>query len=328
MLATTSFITYAQLSPKDFQRNEAIFAGGDVFGVGITLLECLGKLILNVLPTRHQSHLDAAMEADVGVLSGRQRRLTGVVIKPDIDTVGALAVIQYRLRTADRPLDVNIEDRIAAIVMANRHFYGKWYAQPLPTRKYLWAMTDGLQIATMRAVCSDNKLPLGERVDLMEDYLTTGKVPHDCAGSVLAARESLVLALESGEADLYMHKGVAVVQAEHKHAVNLGFCLSPVVVCFNPKFHYGGSTPIRKFTVAQYGPGYCNFEAAVLKLNYLELGWGGSDLLAGSPQGKNSVLELDEVVAVMAEVYKRPWYRRLGDWLRVNFSNIQVAATL
>jgi hypothetical protein len=72
-----------------------------------------------------------------------------------------------------------------------------------------------------------------------------------------------------------------------------------VVIALNPEFRFGQGDPHAKFTICQFTPGFVDLKGALVELNELEKGWGGSPTIGGSPQGVTSELTMDQVVKVV-----------------------------
>lgn len=230
---------------------------------------------------------------------------TLVTIRPDLDSVGSMAVINLRAK------DVSLEPamgRIALVAIADKFARGGWPGpKALPTKNKPWdeliaSVESSRMLAVIAAAVADFKVPLADRVATMERWLLTGEEPAQYHDQVEGERLDMIAALESGAIKYGVCSGgkIAVVESVHRAATSVGYSLAPVVVAFNPSFKSGLGEPYRKFTVCVFEAKFADIKSALAELATLESGWGGSPTIGGSPQGTGSFLTTDQVVEVVA----------------------------
>lgn len=324
-------------SPAAVEANARVFALGPVFGIEVTVPALAARCMANIDPQHTRGDTSrAAIEEMMDCYhphleysKGRSccggswdtyscERCDGadcppitpavlVTVRPDLDSVGAMAV--YSLRAKGESLGVLRGQRIRMIAEADRFARGSYPgSSPLPSRNNPWPDGGSAEscrmLAALAAAVADFKVPIEKRVALMEEWLLTGKEPEEYRGQVEQERSDLILALERGVITVSTKQQVAVVETTHRAATLVGYCLQPVVVAFNPKFSFQGGPAHAKFTVCQYEIGHCDLQAALAELQTLEAGWGGSPTMIGSPQGEGSKLSIDQVVGVVARHLK------------------------
>lgn len=212
-----------------------------------------------------------------------------VTIRPDLDSVGAMAVLG--MRAAGEPIGPDACVRIDQIARADRHDRGAWPG-PRPLAS-LW--TEPTPLAAPALLVADAGLDLSERVAGLRHWLATGQTAPRYCEKAVAGRREMAAALHAGTLRVRSLRGgrIAVVVGGRAEALRLGYCLAPVVVALNPAFRpAAGGEPYRKFTVAQYRAGHADFAGLRQVLALLEPGWGGSATILGSPQGASSQLSL------------------------------------
>ncbi len=301
---------FALLDPRPIQTaeeaNAKVFASGSVLGIEVTVPALGARCVLGNIDPQHTGGdaSRAAIEvvaggADYRVFcdyDGGPRTVVLATVRADLDAVGAMAVLS--LRAKGESLEEPVGERVAAIAASDKFVRGAWAPRLLPSRSDPWA-GEFRQLAAMVAVVSDHKIPIAERVAAVERWLLTGEEPDSYRAQVERERLDLVAALESGVIRAEDRGGVAVVETTNRSATSVGYSLAPVVVALNPSFKLGGGEPHRKFTVCAYGPQHADIRAALAELSELELGWGGSPTIGGSPQGVSSTLTLEQVTEVV-----------------------------
>lgn len=217
------------------------------------------------------------------------------------------------------------------VAESDRFARGGWPGpKPLPTRENPWdertaTSESSRPLAAIAAAVMDFKVPLTDRVLIMERWLLTGEEPEQYRLQVEKERLEMIDALETGQIKYETRSNgrVAVVESTHRAATSVGYSLAPVVVALNPIFRQGPIGPYKKFTICAFEAKFVNIKAALDELNSIEFGsdwqeqtalaavegrvlprWGGSPTIGGSPQGVSSILTVDQVVAVV-EKYLR-----------------------
>ncbi len=321
-MTTLRTFIFAVLTPAFIagakEKNEAIFASGNVLGIEVSIPALAAKCDLGNIDPQHSggdigtAAIEAAMAwplpADGATL---------FTVRADLDSVGAMAVLKARAEGIDL---TPAAERLRIVGDTDRFGSSKWPGQaPLPSPANRWpsligTLDSGRPTAVMQAVCLDAKLPLEKRVELVLNWLLTGDEPVEYVDRVERGRDAMIAALESGEIKVRLEAGgvIAVVESRHVAALLAGYCRAPVVVALNDRFSVGGSAPHAKATICQYGGGgYVDLAQVFTDLNVREFGeprpkngWGGSPTVGGSPQGVSTTISLDEIVAVVEKHLK------------------------
>jgi len=293
---------YALLDPRPTgkEKNEEIFSSGPVYGIEVTIPALIKRCVSNLDPQHTGGDITrAAIEEALTVEDLPPAGAILATVRPDLDSVGAMAVLS--LRAKGKSLEPAME-RIDLVAESDKFARGGWPGrQLLPSRENPWP--EGQQLlAAIAAAVGDFHVPIKERVALMERWLLTGEEPAEYREKVERERVEMVSALESGAIKVREAAGgkIAVVESTHRAATSVGYCISPVVVALNPEFRFQSGEPIRKFTVCQFETGYVDLKMVFSELSKLEPGWGGSPTIGGSPQGTSSKLSLEEVVEVVS----------------------------
>lgn len=164
---------------------ELLQANAPVVGIKVIIPELLPYLAANIAgqhreDARKKAAIELALEVSYGVHP--DQKITFAVACPDLDTVGALAVLDIRfdIISADIPLerrtsewlqlyrDPNVQERIHAIARM-----GTWSSTQTIT-KY-----DGSpDLEAIATICVDQQRPIEERIHSMKLYLLTGTYGH------------------------------------------------------------------------------------------------------------------------------------------------------
>src|SRR3989344_6687720 len=339
-------------TPEAAAVNGKIFKQGEVWGIEVTIPALAARLRGNIDPQHTDGRTDRAAIEEALEFMGPYWWYTGqdggprppewgpgilATVRPDLDSVGAMAVIDAKLDGVDL---VPAARRIAAIAAADKFARGPWPGErPLPTKVNPWSVEGGAtetrDLAAIAAAVADFKVSIEERVGLMRCWLLTGAEPPDYRVRAEAERADMIRALETGDI-LVARAGfcrscnrefgfganrnqnwcpqcgggdvnslpIAIVHGSHRAATMVGYSYAPTVIAFNPSFRIGGGDPHAKYTVAQYTTEHVDLENVLAELAEREPGWGGSPTIGGSPQGGSSTLGLDEVVAAVARHLK------------------------
>jgi len=297
---------YAQIDPRPQSREkmEEVVSGQPTLGIELTIPE-LAQLASegNVDPQHSgdQEEPQAAIEAVTELsfeLPSREVQL--VTVRPDNDSIGAMAVI--KLRQAGVEITPEATDRIERIAKIDKFAMGEWDSEAVKARQRDW------EFAGMNSLVSNFKVPLQERVYKMAEYLMTGTT--EGLSQMMDEAEINHLQAECAQRKCeieVLDNSIAVIENVHRGAIALGYEYAPIVVALNPEFTIrGDESPHRKFTIAQFKRGYLDLDRVVEQLNELEPGWGGSSTIAGSPQGVGSRLTLGTVTDIVeANILKR-----------------------
>lgn len=309
-------------TPQAAAHNDAIFAARDyppdpaalVYGIEVTIpalaQRCRGNLDPQHTEKRDVSAIVAACDLDESTMmridSDGQWML--VTVRPDLDSVGAMAIIWWRKGIAHdvtcgsyqhlegcdpygfRP-GPEMAPRIAAIDKLDRFAFGDWAPAPLPS-----ADTPPSPLAAVALMCMDHTAPLAERVKMMLAWLRYGELQECYIEQARVDHARVVDALASGEISItpVQSSHCVIVESTHKDAIRLGYCVAPVVIAINPAFRFAGGEPHRKITVAKFNSAQ---QADLVTLaKRLGSGWGGTDTIIGSPQGEHCETTTSEIV--------------------------------
>ena len=290
--------------------NAEVFNSGNVLGIEVTIRDLAEQCMGNIDPQHTEGNADLAAIEVACTCDLPEAGTSLATVRADVDSIGAMAVLNLRSRSQD--VD-GAMGRIEAIAKSDKFARGDWQGKrPLPSRDTPWpegnaSANDSRELAAISAAISDFRKPIGERVALMEEWLLTGKEPDDYRAAVDAERTDMIAALEDGQIILETNSddSIAIVQSTHKAATLVGYSEAPVVVALNPEFSMRGGEPHAKFTICQYQSGLVDMEAATAELNSLDTAaangaqWGGQPNIKGSPQGIASSLDIETVVKVI-----------------------------
>lgn len=310
-----SVYNYSLLDPRSIPvaqgANDKVFSQGDIYGIEVTN-PVLAQRCKNNLDPQHGESGDVNLSAIKVALNWDlpPKGSTLVTIKPDIDSIGAMAVLVMRQNNLD--ITPEIEERINFIDNADRASNQDWSGpHNLPSSENPWPPTlfsDPRTVAILGAAVSDFRAPVKNRIEMIENYLSTGELPLQYEKQVEDARRQLISALENGGLTVELDSSgrIATVIGKHRDAMTVGYSLAPVVVAFNPTFSPNPSIPPHaKYTVAQYKVGYANLKEALNELNEADSAvtetseWGGNPGILGSTQGISSQLSPDQVTEIV-----------------------------
>lgn len=291
--------------------NERIFASGPVLGIEVTIPALAARCQLGNIDPQHTggnkdlAAIEVALTAELPPADA-----VLATVRPDLDSVGAMAVIAMRAEGIVFNNDMySVVDKIANF---DKFARGEWPGkQPLPSRENPWPEKWAHMMPEILAA-EDSGVPLKKRVHGIKKMIAFADSSCSSAGleyhrQAKVERMKVIEALEAGQIKVDLQDYLVVVESIHKAAINpVGYSFAPVVVALNPEFRPRADIPaVRKFTIAQYQTGYVDLKAVTAELNQLEPGtttdskWGGSPTIVGSPQGVSSVLTVDQVVAVV-----------------------------
>jgi len=297
---------YGLLDPRPDARAEvhnAPLLGKKTLGLEVTVLELAARCGLGNIDPQHLGgapERTAISECLDHILPPPGAML--VTIRPDLDAFGAMALLS--LRANGHSIGDDLHERIAKIDQADRFAHGAWPGvRPLPTEQTPFSgMLDDLawKLAGIGGAVNDAGLSVCERVGHVMRWLDSGEEAEGYRECWLGERQEMARGLASGAITISTigQDRMAVIASNLPQALRLGYHLASVVVALNDRFCLVGSPKHRKFTIAQYAPGYLDMAAVCEALNAREPGWGGSATIIGSPQGVGSGLELAEVVEI------------------------------
>lgn len=293
--------------PQGAEQNEKIFALGRILGVEVTIpalavrcsdgnLDHHGQDSTPDTPSACEQAMTFGFPYDWVVGQDGGQRPTEwpapvlATVRPDADSVTAMAVIENRL--ADRPID---RDLIAAVGTFDR--FGPSAGKP------------DARVNAIARKAADFKLPLEERVAWVADLLAGTNKSEEIAALVAAHDSELADARKASGLTLHADGRIACVVSTHRFGTTLGYESASVVVAMNPSMPVdpkdSSKGTYRKFTVCRYDSHIpCDLPAALKELQALEEGWGGRGDIFGSPQGISSTLTVEQVIEVVSRHLK------------------------
>ncbi|MBQ6154704.1 hypothetical protein IJI99_02395 [bacterium] len=291
--------SFKQLDPRDIssEHNAKIFGLGKVYGIEVTVPELAEKCVVNLdhhgpgstsdVPSAVEQAMTCPLPEDGSILA---------TIRPDADSVGAMAVLNARL--AGEAINATL---VMALGLINRK-------RPKEVKGYEAYKPECVAIGRMSA---NFKLELEARVQWVQGVLT-GHFNKKEVEALMAARNAeYAAAWAASQVRLTPDGKVAVVISSHRFAIAIGYEAADIVIALNERMPVNPRDATQgtyiKYTVAR-----CDsrvpfaIQAAMAELNEREasrrrdgLRWGGQENIIGSPQGASSTLTLDEVIAIV-----------------------------
>jgi hypothetical protein len=226
-------------------------------------------------------------------------KLLLVTIKPDVDSIGTMAIITMLINKKFF-VDGDIILRLKAIAKSDRHGRQNWRKRKEDYFRFdnynVYGLPSGLAYMT-----SDHKLSTKIKVDNMINYLIEGTFDGLEKYNDLVVK-NLKKSNKSTVINVLIPKKLCFVTSHHRGAISVGYRHCPVVIAKNEKFIFG-KLPNKiigtKWTIAQYDDGdYINMDELKNQLSKLEPGFGGSNIIIGSPQDRASILTDDIVIGL------------------------------
>lgn len=279
----------------------ATLLDGRTLGIEVTDAMAVARCGLGVIDPQHGQGAGAdelaAIEACLEVpLPPAGARL--VTIRPDLDSVGAMAVLA--LRADGIAIDGVMRDRIRRIAAVDRFERGSWPGRrPLPeSAEEILEDGIGVELSALAAAVADRAVPLAERVRTAQRWLVDGSVPEAYLLAATSRARALFrsLCLGATRVERWLGKRIGVVISLEPGALALAYRVAPVVVALNPAFCFRDGVLGAKYTLARWQVGYADLQLATDFLNRVEPGWGGQAGIKGSPLDRPSRLPLDMVV--------------------------------
>jgi hypothetical protein len=225
-----------------------------------------------------------------------------VTIRPDLDALGAMAVLTWR--ALGRPPDETTLNRVSIIAQADKFDHGQWPGPRLPTELSQANPGPGAnpnEVAALGCACRDRALGTEDRVRRVMTWLASGEVPATYSDALAAENRRILSSLAQGTSSMTVPRWgkAAIVVSPILGALRIGYCLAPVVIAVNEDYRHDNGPTCRKMTIAQFTEGYVDFAALRCNLNWMEPGWGGSMTILGSRQGRSCGLSLEDAFAVV-----------------------------
>lgn len=275
---------FAELNLRDSrEENKEIFnTPHGVFGVEVTIPALAAQCNLGNLDPQHNRNGGDEISACVAALRCPlpPAGATITTVRPDADSVMAMAVLELRMRDSRE----ENKELVEVIGCADAAQTGPWVRDYVKPAQFVQASV----------VAADFKRPLSERVNTLIQW-QMGKV--DLPAAPLEDHSGVDARLsECGRYAIVRADGAA-----GRYACGAGYKLAPIVVAVNDAFSMRGEPAHKKYTIARWNAQVpAEWENILQELNWLEPGWGGSSSICGSPQGIGSDLTLDQVVEIVS----------------------------
>ena len=231
-----------------------------------------------------------------------------VTIRPDLDSVGAMAMLN--LRASGKDLGDTVLERVRRIAAMDRFDRGPWPgARPLPrTFDDLLSDGPGADLSALASAVVDRSMAVSERVVAVQHWLLTGEPPEWHAAASKAQAEALLRSLQIGSTRLETAANgrIGVVVSMEQGALALAYRLAPVIVALNPVFAFPDEIFGRKYTIAAWADAAADLGRSLECLSPLEPGWGGQARIKGSPQAAPSRLPLHKVIYCVEQSLPKP----------------------
>lgn len=285
---------YAILDPRPSgaDANDTILSSAPVgvYGIEVTVPALAARCQLGNLDPQHTEGRNVAACVAALTCPLPPDGATLVTVRPDADSVLAMAVLELRRRDATVR-----EDRVHLIGQADSAPAGPWVRGYRPPAVF----------AAVSAVAMDHGTPLERRVGLLISWAAG-------ADRLLPEPPDPMANDDAPHAELSACGRYAIVHADGpagRGACAAGYQLAPTVIAVNQAFQFSGGEPHLKYTIARWNATHVPMDWAGMldKLQTLEPGWGGSGSICGSPQGVGSTLTLDQVTATVERHLTTRW---------------------
>lgn len=268
------------------------------FGIEITIPELLPEGVTNLDHHNENRHLPAAIEQALSCDLPAPGSVIGTV-RPDMDSIGAMAVLQLRLKK--RPIPIDYINRIALVDKREVTSIWRWKNMHQNGRLNQRVVDQGVQIPL--EIVLDKYLDLRSKVCAMALWLTDGiAMKQHIAAAVLRQEKRARSAEEAVSNAIDCGGGVALVKRALGQRVNLTGIyrkVAQVIVSYSDVHLERFS---RKFKIFCRKGVALDWNGLVSDLNAAELSrggkpdWGGHECLIASPRYVDSVLGPEQVV--------------------------------
>lgn len=275
--------------PQGVAVNEQFFAENlEVLGIEVTEQQWANRCSLGNIDHHSPGDTAETPSACEQVLEWSNSTILPamVTVRPDADSITAMAVITNRLN--GRPVNETVVREVGL-----RDRLGPAAGKP-----------SAVVVAIARKA-GDFKVTLADRVAWVADLLAGVDKSVEVAALVAATEGELKAARQASEVSIHADGRIAVVVSTNRFATTLGYESAPVVIALNPAMPVDPKDPakgtVTKFTACRYDSHVkCDLPSALKELQALEPGWGGRGDIFGSPQGASSKLTLEQVVEVVS----------------------------
>lgn len=224
-----------------------------------------------------------------------------ITIKSDLDSISSISLINMVLKDKFE-LTGDLILRLKALSLSDRHGMDEDWG---PNIKYdnfkLPNYTKyGIPISLVTLI-GDINLNINYKVKIMTDYLINGIFENDEKYKNIAI-EKLHKIKDATSHKIIIPNKLIFVESTYRGAIGFGYKLAPVVIAKNTRYAFGKKSNRYfgvKYTIAQYKENYVNIELIKDEINKLEIGWGGSKVIIGSPQTKPSELTTENLIELV-----------------------------
>lgn len=239
-------------------------------------------------------------QSDILELINAFDKIFMVTIKPDTDSIGAMALLTLLVEQRFK-LDGDVILRLKAIAKSDRHGRENWRNRKEDYFHFenynVYGLPSGLAYMT-----SDHKISTEKKVRNMINYLLYGSFQSMYKYNTLVSR-NLKRSNKSTDVNVIIPKKLCFVESKHRGAISYGYRFSPVVIARNDQFVFGKDLTKKfgtKYTVAQYADNkHINLDAVTAELCNIENGWGGSSVIIGSPQDRPSQMDPNTIIEIV-----------------------------
>jgi len=220
-------------------------------------------------------------------------------VKTDIDSIGTMAVITLLLN-GKLVLDGDLILRLKAIAKSDRHGRKNWKNQKEDYFQFndynVYGLPSGLPYMT-----SDHKISIDQKVNNMIDYLLNGTFKHLNKYNNLVY-SNLKQSNKNTTSKIIVPKKLSFIESNHRGGVAYGYKFTPCVIAKNPNYIFGQEPSKiigKKITIAQYSDqDFIDLNAIVAELNLIEPGWGGSNVIIGSPLNNPTQISDEQIIEI------------------------------
>ena len=272
-----------------------------LIGLEITLKELSNKLTINIDPqhTWKKNNKITCLEKFKNLLPSVSKNISDkdlhfFFLKPDLDSISAAAIFDIYL---DNPIWIfqeKILERINAIADYDRH---------------------GRDV-DLNNNSSNIKIPRGlfmyvsgwqnniyDKVNLTKTWIMDGTFKYINKFNKIVDKKNKQFLFNS-KIEIIIPKKVVLIKSINRGACGLGYKYAPITIALNPSYRFGiNKSRIygKKWIIAQKNDGYLDMLGVLNNLQTLELNWGGSPTIIGSPQDKPSKVTKDEIVEIVTQ---------------------------
>lgn len=268
-------------TPEATDANQRILeqSRGGLFGIEVTVPALAALCTMGNLDPQHTEGCNVAACVEALTCRLPSHRPTLVTVRPDCDSLMAMAVLKIRSHGGDKHINRELVETIGRADSAQA---GPWVRDYTPPTAF----------AQANAVAMNHQVPITSRVSTLVDWILgyTQLPPCERNDSQID-----VVVSPCGRYATARANGLA-----GKGGCGAGYRHAPVVIVVNEAFSLRGETPHRKYTIARWNDTVpMDWDGMLIELRQLEPGWGGSTSICGSTQGEASPLTLEQVKAVV-----------------------------